>query len=126
MKKRIGTKLYDTDRSEFICESGMGKIYRKRTGLGEYFAYNEDRDKVIPLEYDLAKEIVKDVDRSVYEKYFSLRGKSDEKRLMNFSFTEYEIAKLRRFSSQRNRTMSRYIIWLMEQDEKRLLNKQED
>lgn len=121
MKKRIGTKLYDTDKSEFICDSTMGKIYRKRTGLGEYFAHNESRDKIIPLEYDSAKEIVKEADRAAYEKYFSLRDKSDEKKLVNFSFTEYEIAKLRRFSSQRKMTMTGYIVWLMEQDEKRLL-----
>ena len=125
MRKRIGTKLYDTDKSEFICDSAMGKIYRKRTGLGEYYAYNEDRDRIIPLEYETAKEIVKDnASNDVYSKLFSIRGKDDTKKMWAFSITETDKARIRRQSAKRKMSMSEYVVWLVDQDEKRLLNKQ--
>lgn len=37
MRKRIGTKLYDTETSEFIANVGLGDIYRKRTRAREWF-----------------------------------------------------------------------------------------
>ena len=37
MKKRIGTKLYDTDTSEMVADVGVGILYRKRTRKREWF-----------------------------------------------------------------------------------------
>ena len=37
MKKRIGTKLYDTGASEMVANVGVGILYRKRTRKREYF-----------------------------------------------------------------------------------------
>ena len=37
MKKRIGTKLYDTDTSEMVSDVGVGILYRKRTRKREWF-----------------------------------------------------------------------------------------
>ena len=37
MKKRIGTKLYDTETSEKFADVGVGILYRKRTRKHEYF-----------------------------------------------------------------------------------------
>ena len=37
MKKRIGTKLYDTDTSERIADVGVGILYRKQTRGREWF-----------------------------------------------------------------------------------------
>lgn len=37
MKKRIGTKLYDTATSEMIAYVGVGILYRKRTRKREWF-----------------------------------------------------------------------------------------
>ena len=37
MKKRIGTKIYDTDSSELIADVGVGILYRKRTRFREWF-----------------------------------------------------------------------------------------
>ena len=37
MKKRIGSKLYDTESSEFIADVGVGSLYRKRTREREWF-----------------------------------------------------------------------------------------
>lgn len=37
MKKRIGTKLYDTETSEKVADVGVGILYRKRTRKREWF-----------------------------------------------------------------------------------------
>lgn len=37
MKKRIGSKLYDTETSELIAQTVMGDVYRKRTREREWF-----------------------------------------------------------------------------------------
>lgn len=37
MKKRIGSKLYDTETSELIADVGVGILYRKRTRKREWF-----------------------------------------------------------------------------------------
>lgn len=122
MKKRIGTKFYDTEKSDFICGSGLGKIYRKKTGLGEYFAHNEQKQIIIPLEYTTAKDIVKENAKDQYEKLFSVRDKDDSvKKIITISLTDSEKMKLRRQSAQRKMSMSEYVVWLIEQDEKRLL-----
>ena len=47
MKKRIGSKLYDTEKSELIAETVMGDVYRKRTREREWFLVSGDH--VIPL-----------------------------------------------------------------------------
>lgn len=122
MRKRIGTKLFDTETSDFICESDLGKIFRKKAGLGEYFAYNEQKQSIIPLEYATAKDLVKENDKEQYDKLFSLRDKDDSiKKIITICITEAEKMKLRRQSAQRKMSMSEYIVWLIEQDEKRML-----
>jgi len=119
MKKRIGTKFYDTDKSEYICESIYGKVYRKITGLGEYFAC--DGNTIIPLEYDLAKDLVKNNAPEIYGKLFTLRDKDTTKKIIAISISDFDKLKLRRASAQRKMSMSEYIVWLVDQDEKRLL-----
>ena len=42
MKKRIGSKLYDTDTSELVCSIDGGQLYRKRTRDREWFAVFDD------------------------------------------------------------------------------------
>lgn len=122
MRKRIGTKLFDTETSDFICKSDLGKIYRKKAGLGEYFAHNEQKNAIIPLEYSVAKDIVKENDRDQYEKLFSLRDKDNSvKKIITISVTDAEKMKMRRQSAQRKMSMSEYVVWLIEQDEKRML-----
>ena len=123
MKKRIGSKLYDTDKSKFICESAYGKVYRKITGEGGYFAYDEEKSTIIPLEYETARDIVKEnAPQEVFDELFSLRGKDTTKKMVAMSMSDHDKMRLRRASAKRKMAMSEYIIWLLDQDEKRLLN----
>lgn len=49
MQKRIGTRFYDTEKSEMICEITNGKLYRKRTRDREWFAVF-DNGAIRPLD----------------------------------------------------------------------------
>lgn len=42
MKKRIGSKIYDTESAEYIAAIDGGQLYRKRTRDREWFAVMED------------------------------------------------------------------------------------
>ena len=37
MRKRIGTKIYDTETSEYVSDVGVGDLYRKQTREREWF-----------------------------------------------------------------------------------------
>ena len=51
MKKRVGSKLYDTETSEFIKDTVFGKLYRKKTRSREFFmVYNDGNCAVMPDE----------------------------------------------------------------------------
>ena len=52
MRKRIGSKIYDTDTAELICAIDGGLLYQKRTRGREWFAVMDD-GTVRPLDvYD--------------------------------------------------------------------------
>jgi hypothetical protein len=42
LRKRIGTKLYDTDTAELLKEIEGGQLYQKRTRDREYFVVMDD------------------------------------------------------------------------------------
>lgn len=54
----INNKRYNIDASELMASSGDELLYRKRTG--EYFLYNADVKKILPLNYDDALSWGKD------------------------------------------------------------------
>lgn len=42
MKKRIGSRIYDTDTSELVCSIEGGQLYQKRSRGREWFAVMDD------------------------------------------------------------------------------------
>ena len=56
MKKRIGTKLYDTNTSEMIAGVGIGILYRKRTRKREWFLLIGDN--IEPLDDKQARALL--------------------------------------------------------------------
>ena len=48
MKKRIGSKIYDTSTSELITETVFGMLYRKRTREREWFLVSDAH--ILPME----------------------------------------------------------------------------
>ena len=58
MKKRIGTKLYNTDTSEKVADVGVGILYRKRTRKREWFLLIGDYSE--PVDDKQAKALLGD------------------------------------------------------------------
>lgn len=66
MKKRIGSKLYDTETSELISETALGKVYRKRTREREWFLCDE-KYIFTPLTNEDAERLIGELPDSVPE-----------------------------------------------------------
>ena len=58
MRKRIGTKLYDTESSEHVANVGIGHLYRKLTRDREWFLVIGD--DIEPLEDPQARSLLGD------------------------------------------------------------------
>ena len=56
MKKRIGSKLYDTDSSELVADVGVGILYRKKTRERSWFLLIGKHIK--PVDDEQAKELL--------------------------------------------------------------------
>ena len=56
MKKRIGSKLYDTESSELVCRIDGGQLYRKRSREREWFAVYDD-GRVRPLDVSRPQDV---------------------------------------------------------------------
>ena len=68
MKKRIGTKLYDTDKAiPVLPERGLYKQPNKRT----FFLF--DGEKITPLEFDQAKEMIEGAGNPDLIKYLEMK-----------------------------------------------------
>lgn len=62
MKKRIGSKLYDTETSELITDTIWGTIYRKKTREREWFiVYHSPAGKIETLEDSEARAMLGEV-----------------------------------------------------------------
>ena len=55
MKKRIGTRDYDTDKSELVCDIEGGKLYRKCSRGRQWFAVF-DNYAIRPLDEDNSRD----------------------------------------------------------------------
>ncbi len=58
MKKRIGTKLYDTELSEMVADVGVGILYRKKTWKRDWFLVIGDH--IEPVDEPQAKALLGD------------------------------------------------------------------
>ena len=72
MKKRIGTKLYDTETSEFVADVGIGDLYRKQTRERGWFL--RIGDDIEPVDEKQA--------RALLGEHVYIEKPVDEKRIM--------------------------------------------
>lgn len=67
MKKRIGSKIYDTESSELIYRSEIGSVYRKKSRDREWF-WLTNNNTIEPLEDNQALTMIGDSYRFPYHK----------------------------------------------------------
>lgn len=113
MKKRIGTKLYDTDKAVLVdtLEDGI-QVYRKKNSP-QFFIYNPSGKTGKEMFYELPPdraEIYFD-----YSKVDGSRKVKNSNRLIRFS--EYDSARIKLFSDRLGISMSKFIITLVDRYE---------
>lgn len=102
MKKRIGTKIYDTEKGiPVLPELGLYKQPNKRT------FYLFDGEKITPVSYDEAKNMVRGAGRDDLLEYF--RVKPSNRGCITLTITVDRYYKLEQYARSRNVSMKSII-----------------
>lgn len=112
MKKRVGTKLYDTDKAVLVDTLTDGiQVYRKKNSP-LFFVYNPHGKTGTEMFFDLPSEQT--------EKYLSVTG--DESRLVSthsktLKFSDYNIARIKRLANRQGMSMAQFVLMLIDRYE---------
>ena len=110
MRRRIGTKEYDTDKAILVDTTPDGiQVYRKKNSP-QFFLYNPNGM--------VAKEMFSELPAEESLKYLDISG---DKTVRNTSktirFSDYNIARIRRHATSLNMTMAQFILMLVDRYE---------
>lgn len=115
MKKRIGTKIYDTDKADLIKTLPDGvQIYRKSAGMREFFRYDPNakapRNMFRDLPSDQAVEYLPTEER--------------DRRTTNVSptvrFSAYDLDRIRKLATKNGMPVNRFLLMLVDEYERRM------
>lgn len=104
MKKRIGSKLYNTETSEYIADVGGGDLYRKRTREREWFLVMGG-DHIEPVDDAQARALLGES---------SYREKPRESKRINISVDLQTHAKIARMAKRDKMGIAEEIKWMVE------------
>lgn len=114
MKKRIGTKIYDTEKSTAVMEIGQETLYKKRTSE-EFFLYGEERG-FTPLEESAVIGLIGN------ERYKELtRKKGDEWGAATIAVNVSDVERLKEYARNEGRSVKslveEWVDGLLEQEQ---------
>ena len=110
MRRRIGTKEYDTEKAILVdtTEDGI-EVYRKKNSP-QFFLYNP-KGKV-------AKEMFFELPAEQAVKYLDVSGdKTVRNTSKTIKFSDYNIARIRRHATEQNMTMAQFLLMLVDRYE---------
>lgn len=113
MRKRIGTKVYDTDKAILVDTTPDGiQVYRKKNSP-QFFIYNPNGDNKHEMFFELPPADA--------EKYLNLSG--DESRTVRYTsktirFSDYDIARIKRLANLQGMSMAQFVIMLVDEYER--------
>ena len=113
MRKRIGTKIYDTDTAILVdtLDSGI-QIYRKKNSP-QFFVYNPNGKLPREQFFELPPEQA--------EKYFDYDKVDGSRKVKgstkNILFSEYDSARIKLFADRLGISMSKFLIMLVDKYE---------
>ena len=113
MRKRIGTKVYDTDKAELIETLPDGiQVYRKKNSP-QFFLYNPNGDNKHEMFFELPPEDA--------EKYLTMT--SDKKRVKasgaTVLFSPYDRDRIKHLATKNGMSMSQFLLMLVDEYEHR-------
>lgn len=114
MKKRIGTKIYDTEKSTAVMKIGKETLYKKRTSE-EFFLYGEERG-FTPLEESSVIGLIGN------ERYKELtRKKGDEWGAATIAVNVSDVERLKEYARNEGRSVKslveEWVDGLLEQEQ---------
>jgi len=113
MRKRIGTKIYDTDKAVLVDTTPEGiQVYRKTGRSSEVFLYNPNGKNKHEMFFDLpeeeAEKYLPDVKRGskVYMSPYKIQISPDDRN------------RIKRFADQNEMSMSQFLLMLVDEYER--------
>lgn len=122
---RLGVKHYNPDKSEKICDTPHGTLFRKRGRGNEFYLYNSGgstaKEKITVVSWADANNLTKTYgSRDLWIKYFTTYGKETNPReggSTAFSLDAYYKVKAQRNASIKGMNMTEYIKYLIDKDD---------
>lgn len=113
MRKRVGTKIYDTDTAILLETRDDGiQIYRKKNSP-QFFIYNPNGQTGPEMFAELPLDMVNDyIDFS--EVTASKKVKESTKKIL---FSEYDSARIKIFADRLGLSMSKFLVMLVDRYE---------
>lgn len=116
MKGRVGTKNYDTEKSELIETRDDGiQVYRKkgRSAGHDYFFYNPQGKTAKEKFFDLSPE---EVINYIPE---NTKSKKPDRKASRMRFSPYDLERIRTLALLEGMPMNRFVMMLVDEYEKR-------
>ena len=113
-------RIYDTNKSTFICHTPQGDLYKKKN-WNEYFTWKSGDDKPISVSWAEANNLVRTYGtREQHLKLFTVYNTStnpDEKTSLHIKLDSYHKIKAERNASRLNMPVRAYICRLIDNDD---------
>lgn len=112
MRKRIGTKLYDTETAVLVDTTPEGvQIYRKKNSP-QFFAYDPTGKNKHEMFHDLTpEEAVK------YLPDPETESKTITNKAKNIKFSDYNVTRIKRLANSQGLSMAQFILMLVDRYE---------
>ena len=126
MKGRIGTKNYNTDTSDKVCNTPRGVLYHKRSRSQEFFLFKSDgattRERFIDVTWPEANDLVKQYgSREQHIELFTIVGASKTAsstgHRTRVNLDDYHYIKATRNASRLGISVGDYIRRLIDKDD---------
>ena len=113
MRKRIGTKVYDTDTAILVDTTPDGiQVYRKKNSP-QFFLYNPNGDNKHEMFFELPPEDS--------EKYLEVSGSKIVKNVgKTIRFSDYDVSRIRKLATKNGMSMSQFLLMLVDEYERRM------
>lgn len=112
-------KVFDTDKSIFVCHTPQGDLYKKKF-YNEFFTWKNGDEKPIVVSWADANELVRvHGTREQHLNMFTTYGASTSatKNTMQIELDEYHAIKAKRNASRLNLTVRKYVCRLIDKDD---------
>ena len=113
-------KVFDTDKSVFICHSPQGDLYKKKT-VNEYFTWKRGEDKPVIVSWAEANNLVRNYGtREQHLELFTLYKTSTNEhdgKYTSINLDSYHKVKAERNASRLGLNLTTYIKRLIDQDD---------